>query len=120
MLDLPRRNYGIGSRRMDHERREPSTGSPGPGPYTAAAEPSGQEPPTDPRPNRELIEHRLGQLEEGVKTTNASVDGLKDTINDLSIRIEKISTGMATKTHIFLTALALAGTLIAGIILKNL
>lgn len=106
---------------MDHpEHRAPSPGTPGPGPHTGPPTPSRPEVPAETQLNRELIDHRLNQLEEGVKATNESVNGLRDAINTLNTKVEKIDTGMATKTHVFVTALALVGTLIAGIILKSL
>lgn len=57
--------------------------------------------------NRELIEHRLGQLEANSKQTIASLDRLKDSIGDLSNQVTGIRTGMATKKELWTTVITI-------------
>ena len=57
----------------------------------------------------ELVEHRLGELESSSKET-------LNKLSDLSNQVTEIRTGMATKGQLFWAAMALLGTVIAGVL----
>lgn len=57
--------------------------------------------------NRELIEHRLGQLEASSRQTVESLDRLKDSIGDLANQVTGIRTGMATKKELWTTVITI-------------
>ena len=70
--------------------------------------------------NPELVEHRLNELEVSTKKTSEDVQDIRNSIT-------RIEAGMITKTQLVITALALvgvslaiSGSVIAHLIIKNL